>query len=296
MKKNNFAEIFYKNAGYIVVVLISLVYVASSLIMISKTGKSVGEIIGTGALSMIVGLLINGVFRSIGVRKGDEDERTIATNTLHTQTVESITPYIDKLDNFCEIETRSTIKSLRTKILARQGLKYEDCFDNEGVARAFPCQLPKEPKKEEIKAYKCKLKAFRKACNLKIKPLLASNLTSDGAKAENPFDFGRSKKQFTNQQNASDILSRVLMAVIFGYFGVTLASEINVASLIWNSLQIIMYVCGGVVQMYTSYSWVVDDYRQSIIKKIDVLEKFKIYAEKEQEKNVSRKSVDNTGL
>jgi hypothetical protein len=41
MKKNNFAEIFYKNAGYIVVVLISLVYVASSLIMISKTGKSV---------------------------------------------------------------------------------------------------------------------------------------------------------------------------------------------------------------------------------------------------------------
>jgi hypothetical protein len=43
MKKNNFTEMFYKNAGYIVVVLISLVYVASSLINISKSGKTVDE-------------------------------------------------------------------------------------------------------------------------------------------------------------------------------------------------------------------------------------------------------------
>ena len=47
MKKSTFIEGLYKNAGYLVVLLISLVYIASSLIMISKTGKSIVEIVGT---------------------------------------------------------------------------------------------------------------------------------------------------------------------------------------------------------------------------------------------------------
>ena len=103
MKKNSFTEAFYKNAGYIVIILVSLVYMASSLISIEKTGKGVWEILGAGVLSMIVGFLINGVFRQIGIRKGDEDERTIATNNLHASIVEEITQCIDKLDIFCEL-------------------------------------------------------------------------------------------------------------------------------------------------------------------------------------------------
>ena len=132
MKKNSFTEIFYKNAGYIVVVLISVVYVASSLINISRSGKSVYEIIGAGVLSLIVGILINGIFRSIGLRRGDEDERSVATHALHAKTVDEITPYIDRLDEFCEIENKRALKTVRTRILAREGLKYSDFFDDEG--------------------------------------------------------------------------------------------------------------------------------------------------------------------
>ena len=100
MKKATFTEMFYKNAGYFAVVLISLVYMAGSLINISKTGKSVYEILGTGALSLIVGVMINGVFRSIGIRRGDEDEKTLATSSLHGKCVEEIVPFIDLLDEF----------------------------------------------------------------------------------------------------------------------------------------------------------------------------------------------------
>lgn len=277
--KKNFAEIFYKNAGYVVVALISIVYIASSLILIEKTGKSVPEIIGTGVLSMIVGLLINGVFRSLGIRKGDENEKTISTNNLHAKMVDDISPYIDKLDEFCEHETKKALQNVRTKILAREGLKYSDHFDSDGVAKNVRYTIKEGMPRAEAKAIKAKGKAFKRAIRAKIKPLLASNLTSDGVKADNPFDFGKSKKQFTSQKNASDAVIRVLMALIFGYFGVSLTSDINVASLIWNSLQIIMYVCGGVIQMYNSFSWVVDDYRQSVIKKIDILQKFKVYSE-----------------
>ena len=365
MKQNNFTEKFYRSAGYFVVVLISLVYVASSLINISKTGKSIYEIVASGVLSLIVGIMINGVFRSIGIRRGDEDERTVATNALHAKTVDEIAPYIDKLDEFCEKENRRVLREIRTRILAKEGMKYSDYFDSDGGAlenakckmqsakltipqslrdsslctkEPLVCKmqisdtprtradrrcaigeeelmqgseasrsaklesLPQSPavtappsggalgienaklncrgdSRIDREIDKARAKTFKKALRVRVKPLVSSNLTSDGVKADDPFDFGRSKKEFTSQKNASDMIIKLLMAVIFGYFGVSLASQVNVASIIWNALQIVLYVTGGVIQMYSSYMWVVDDYRGSVIKKIDYLQKFKMLAQ-----------------
>ncbi len=269
MNKNTFREIFYKSAGYLAVLLISVGYITYSLINISQTGKTVGEIIASGVLSMIVGLLINGIFRSIGIQRGENDDRTIATETLHSKTVDDIAPHFDKLDSYCENETSKTVERIRRKMLARECLRYEDYFDENGVSLEFKAD------KNAKKSYKRKLKAYKKAVNLSIKPLTASNLTAEGASADDPYNFGKTKKQYTSGHNATDIVTRVIMAVVFGYFGVSLASEINLATIIWNSLQIVMYITGGIVQMYMSFSFVVNDYRHNKIRKIDILQKFK---------------------
>lgn len=276
MKRNTFIEGLYKNAGYLSVVLISLAYVAGSLVLISKTGRDVYEIICTGFLSLVVGSLINGAFRSIGIRRGEDDERTIMTSALHAEAVEKIVPYIDRLDEYCERENKEAIKRVRTKILAIAGLKYEECFDENGVAKELNLIQGKENRGKNRK----RKKAYKKAVCLKIKRLLSSNLTSDGGDYNNPFDFGKSKREYTRARSTTDILTRIVMAIVFGYFGVTLVSEINFATIIWNSLQIIMYITSGIIGMYSTYMWIVDDYRQGVIKKIDHLQRFKIYAEK----------------
>ena len=121
-------------------------------------------------------------------------------------------------------------------------------------------------------------RAYKRAVNVKIKHLSASSLTSDGAEYDNPYDFGRSKREFSKGKGIYDALSRIIMAIIFGYFGVTLVSEINLALIIWNTLQIVMYITGGVIGMYSAYMFIVDDYRMSIIRKIDQLQRFKLYA------------------
>lgn len=287
MKKNGLLDNLYKNAGYYSVALISLVYIASSLVLISKTGRSVYEIIGTGFLSLVVGSLINGSLRNVGIRRGEEDERTVATVMLHSEAVEEIAPYIDRLDEYCESENKRTIKIIRAKILAEAGLKYDDCFDENGVAkeiaidykscRGGACSSRQREAKKKIRQRK---RAYKKAVNLKFKSLVASNLTSDGGDFNNPFDFGKSKREYTKSRSASDMLVRAVMAIIFGYFGVTLVSEVNFATIIWNSLQIVMYIASGIIGMYSTYMWIVDDYRQGVIKKIDHLQKFKIFAER----------------
>lgn len=288
MKKNSFSEIFYKNAGYLAVSLISLAYIAGSFIMISETGKTIYEIIAGGIISMIVGILINGVFRSLGLRRGEEDERTISTTSLYAQTIDSVVCHIDKLQDFCDMENTRALSNIRKKILARVGISYNDCFDELGVVKSFDYELYSDeqienakPRKRRkyLKINKARRRAYDKAVNVKIKLLSPAILTSDSVKENDPFNFGKSKKEYSSQQNASDVISRVVMAVIFGYFGVSLASEINIALLIWNTMQIVMYIASGVVQMYSTYSWIVNDHRVGVIKKIDCLQKFKLYAE-----------------
>lgn len=274
MKKNGLLENLYKNAGYYSVALISLIYIASSLVLISKTGRSVYEIIGTGFLSLVVGSLINGSLRNVGIRRGEEDERTVSTIELHASAVEEIVPYIDRLDEYCDIENKKAIKSIRAKILAGVGLKYDECFDENGVVKELILQEGKENRAKNRQ----RKRAYKKAVNLKLKRLIASNLTSDGGDFNNPFDFGKSKREYTKTRSTADMLTRAIMAIIFGYFGVTLVSEINFATIIWNSLQIVMYIASGAISMYSTYMWIVDDYRQGVIKKIDHLQKFKIYA------------------
>lgn len=270
MEKNSFLESLYKNAGYYCVGLISLIYIAGSLILISKTGKSIYEIIGTGFISMVVGSLINGSLRSVGVRRGEENEKMIEAQKNHAEVLCQVSPHLDKLEEFCDSENKNAIKKIRIKILAAVGLKYNDCFDENGVCKELLLTQDRKNRRKNRKI----MRAYRKAVNLKIKELTVDALTFECGNTDNPFDFGKSKREFSKSKNATDIITRVIMAIIFGYFGVTLVSEINFATIIWNALQIVMYITSGVVGMYSTYMWIVDDYRQGILKKIEYLNRF----------------------
>ena len=288
MKKSTLFDAFYKNAGYLAVVLVSLAYIGSSFIIISKTGKSALEIIASGLISMTVGLLINGVFRSMGVSRGECDEKTLQTAKLYSQSIDEISPYFDRLEKFCERENKRETKRVRCQILATGGLRYSDFYDEDGIVTSYNYELYGDSEIAEAKGRRRirmkrtnrkRKRAFERAAKIKIKQLTPSVLICEGVKENNPFDFGKSKREYSSQKNLSDAIGRIVMAVIFGYFGVSLVSEVNPAVLIWNTLQIVMYVSSGILQMYSSYFWVVDEHRAGVIKKIDYLQKFKAYAQ-----------------
>jgi hypothetical protein len=219
---------------------------------------------------MVVGSLINGSLRSVGVRRGEENEKMIEAQKNHAEVLCQVSPHLDKLEEFCDSENKAAIKKIRIKILAAVGLKYNDCFDENGVCKELLLTQDRKNRRKNRKI----MRAYRKAVNLKIKELTVDALTFECGNTDNPFDFGKSKREFSKSKNATDIITRVIMAIIFGYFGVTLVSEINFATIIWNALQIVMYITSGVVGMYSTYMWIVDDYRQGILKKIEYLNRF----------------------
>ena len=203
MKKSTFSEIFYKNAGYLAVFMVSIAYIAGSFLLISATGKTVYEIIAGGIISLIVGILINGVFRSLGLRRGEEDERTLSTSNLYESTIDSIVCHIDKLQDFCDIENVRVLSTIRKKILARAGMKYSECFDENGVLKSFDYELysdeeielaSKRKRRKYLKINRIRKRAYDKAVNVKIKLLSPAVLTSDDAKENDPFNFGKARR------------------------------------------------------------------------------------------------------
>lgn len=270
-------DFFKNNIGYFIVGLVCVIYIATALITVTETGKTISQIIADGAIVLFLGLFINRIFDLQGMMNGDRDERVQNTVRLHGETVVRISPYIDRLDDWCEIKNKEVLKIQRTKILAGAGMKYDDFFDKDGVAKTFTPDSEKLKNKltrgDELHRIKC----YRKALRLKLTPLTASALTSEGGRKQDPYYLGRTKAQYETRAGVKDLIAKIGLACIFGYYGVELVRDFSYAALIWTSLQVGIFLAMGVIKMYLSYMFVIDEWRGRVIKKIDNLQAFENY-------------------
>lgn len=282
----NFKKFIFKNIGFIAILVISALYITKGLFEISESGLTVYEILGNGLLTMAIGFGINTIFRQSGLLYGEEDADVISANNLHERVVDEITPYLDLLDGFCKTENESVLKEQRSRILAACGMKYSDYFDEDGVSKPVVIKRA-EGEDEDIfeKRKKEMLKCLKKAVKLKITFLTPSSLTCDGAKSEDPFDFGMTKSQYQAKRSGFDVVSRIALGVLFGYFTLKKAENFSYEEMLWSALQIAVYIVFGVAQMVQSYMFIKTEDRSRIIKKTDLLQKFKIYAQRKEEKN-----------
>lgn len=279
--------------GYIVIVFACLIYLARGIITIEETGKTVMQILGDGFLALLFGVFINHVFSLQGMLEGERNEKVIATNKKHADIVEDISDNIDKLDDWCNMKNKQALKQARIRILSTNGLKYENCFDEEGVAKPLSSLNLKfdTTSKEEKRVVKEKIKCFKKSCKIKLTLLTTNSLTTEGGKDYNPYYFGQTKKQYTRKTTIMDFISKVGIACIFGYYGAKFVSSFSWAFLIWTGIQVVLFLIMGVIKYYTSFIFMIDDYRASKIMKIDNLTKFKNHTFNEESKNAN--SVQN---
>ena len=292
-------DFFIQNVGYFVVALVSAVYIATAFITIDETGKTIGEIVADTAIVFFLGFFINRVFDLQGMMNGDRDERVQTAIAVHGETVVKISPYIDRLDDWCNIKNKENLKLQRTKILTSEGMKYDDYFNEDGSAKEF---IPNEEKlKNKLlrKTEKAKIRCFKRVLHLKLTPLSAGGLTSEGGRHQDPYNFGRTKQQYETRASIKDILSKVAIAAIFGYYGVRLIQDFSYANLIWNGLQVAIFILMGCIKMYNSFIFVTDEFRGRVVKKTNNLEMFYNYIQslppQEEAKENTKKGDEGNG-
>ena len=269
-----FKHFIADNFCYFIVVVLCFAYILTGFFTTGITGKTIGQIIADGLTAYVLSTTIIIVFRLQGITNGGKDERVIETeNTLGDNVIE-INPDIEKLDDWCEQINIYDLRLEKSKILASSGLKYSDYFTEDGVAKDFMLEKPTD--KYRLKDWKRKHKAYLKAVKFKIKPLTTTDLTTCSAKVTDPHDFGRDKDQYKREENAKNIISKLIMVFVFGWFTISMVTA-DWANVLWKLFQVCVYVAVGVIQMVNSYFYMTDEYRNGLIKKIRYLQKFKNY-------------------
>lgn len=263
-----------QNLGYIIVALICLVFMLTAFLEMGRTGKTIGEIITDSAVFFFLGCLVTRMLDLQGLSEGERDERVIKTLELHGATVDLISPYIEELDEWCDEKNRAAMKMQRSKILACECMRYGDCFDNDGIAKPFAFNEDTPKNKHQRKAEKRRYRCYRKAVHLRLTPLTASDLTSEGGRADDPNYLGRTKTQYESQTKTWDVLMRLGCALVFGYYAVDILQDFSYANIIWRALQVAMLLLMGAIRRNMSYSFMTDEYRARVIKKIDNMQKF----------------------
>ena len=287
-----------QNAGYMAVALLALIYIASALIQFGKSGKTIWTILADGTTALLLNVAVARLLSLQGILRGKQSGGYLATASLLAQVVKEAAPFVGRLDAWCKRKTAEALRELRERILLGGGLKYEDCFDADGVALPLPLrEIPKEllppegkkkmsaadklveaRRKERLKEWasseKMRKDCYDRAVAASITPLIGNTLTGLRVKVEDPFDFGKDVPEYIVSSAKSGMIWRIVCMCVFGYFGVDLVRDFSGEVMIYRALQVAVALAFGVVQMYLSYLYVVEERRGNDIKKIDYLQMF----------------------
>lgn len=266
-------KFIFKNIGFFLIAVVSALYILKGLYTLTESGKTVMQIIGDGAISASVGFIIGHLMRQTGISYGNDDLEVIKTKSLHARLLDKISPYVNKLDEFCKAETLLASTSIRQRILSRKGVMYEDCFYPDGTSKMLRITIPSDASREEKRVLKAKMRAIKKAEKVKITPLTPESLSVEGTNYNDPYDFGRTQGQYLRRKSGGDIIAKLFFGLIFGYYAIFLTKG-STDSIIWASLQIAIYLIFGATQMMQSYMFVKSECNARTMRKIDELQKF----------------------
>ena len=269
--------------GYIIVLALSAIYTLTAVVTIEQSGKSVWQIVVDGILVFFIGIFINRAFEFQGLFDGDKVEAVQHAMSCHSQTVDLVSPYVDKLEAWCDMKNREALRIQRTRILAERGMKYSDYFTDEGMTTEFKIDTEALANRYLRKIERARIRCYYKALSLKLTPLTASALTSEGGKPDDPYYLGRSKPEYSKDTWRQDVVTKIIFALIFGYFGVSLIENPNAADFIWKILQVSVFVMMGSIKKSQAYSYVTDEFCGRITKKTMHLHNFLSYIGKETE-------------
>ena len=171
--KNKAKEILSNIFGYLLIVATCALYVLTAVFILNPTGKTFWQAIADGFLSLGIGITLDHLFRQQGLISGLKSASLTKTMILYGSTIEKINDYINKLGDWCVNKNRRTYKEQRTKILSRAGLRYQDCFHDDGTAKPYFADFEEIPivKNRE----KLKDRTTRKSEKIRIKSIKRKN-------------------------------------------------------------------------------------------------------------------------
>lgn len=274
--KRKITDAVKDNLQKITIVIVSLLYILQGLFTIAKKDTSIWDILGSIGLSIMVGVIISSSMNSMGLKDGRMGDIFVGSMMAYGKAKEEATPYFDKLSSWCDYKNFQELEFTKKDIIQSAGLNW----------KAYKYGYYDEHKD---KLDERQVKALEQAKYCKIERLTARDLQSDFPQTRRTLfglkktgRFGESEKDYRNKTLVSDFLTRVFMSIICGLYTLkplwdgTNKQEV-IAGIIWNMLQIMMWIALGTIKYVNAKQFIEVDYRQShIIQKTEYLNEFTV--------------------
>lgn len=280
---NKIRKIAMDGMYVLIVIAISIVYIFWGLLEVNESGKTIEQIIIDGFLTFIVGYSIGMLLSAQGYKNGWNNEQLIEAQKKHREKVQSINDRLDNLEAYLEERHEKKIKALRIQILSEEALSYKDF--SEGKYAQY------QTDKEFIKTHsKSQLRAIYKAYHCKPKKLKGTDLIKGGMSSSKNDDdeLGDTVKEHQAKTQASALGYRIITAIVFGYYGIEMARNFNWITLIWTSIQVVIFLGSGFMRYDSAYSYMKENIKDRYYAQIDILTSFEAW-EKKKEENQSGK-------
>lgn len=198
-----------------------------------------------------MGLTLSTLLGNYGITRAKKNKDYIASRIAYGKIIEKCDPYIQYCDDYCNEKNEIKLKREKVKFLRPYGISYDDYIN---------CRLKESHLSERQK------EALEKVEDIKIFQIDMEYLLSD---CDEEKINNESKKQtiysYSQSQVYKDAISKIITAIIFGLWTVDTLETINFANIIWNVIQVSIWLVFAFVSFFKNYSYVVDKYRNNVI-------------------------------
>lgn len=247
-----------------VVILVGIAYIFWGMVRIEKTSLSPIAVIAQAGIGVICGLVIKQALGENGFNKGYRSQIWIDSLSRYSNACNSSLDYIERVDNFYLFEEIRKKKIYRRTNLQAYQMRYSDFFDNEGYFIGTPEKMQKLTKKQ--------LKTLNKCIKVKIYHLnLFSEYSNEIENDTHPEKTDKVQRAKMFRKNSA---VAIFSATAGAYFTASLTG-FNLGSMIFATVQVLLWVMTGVIQLYTNYNYVVFEKTSKLAQKCEIIVRFK---------------------
>lgn len=246
----------------LIVVLVAIAYVFYNMVKLEPQNLNPLVLIAQSVVSIICGVVIKQSLGENGFSKGYNSVKWNEEEDKYNDVCNSAVPYVDRVENFYLCEEIEKRRNYRRQHLQAKRMKYDNWFDFEGNYIGNKEQYDKLTYSQKRCLNKC----------IKVKIYVLNLFSEYGTSTEQD-----TKKEITDKvQRGKNITKNTLSATIIAIVGVYFLPVLtmNWGSFIASTMQVLLWVMFGVLQLYKNYSFVVIDKVNVLKTKKEMIKKF----------------------
>ena len=252
-----FIAFIKQNILNFLLVVIYGVFIFKDMVTIQESGKSILSIIADSLIAWFMGTATSTIMRRKGQAAAMATDSYQKMQKSYNKEIERTDSNIDKLDGFCDVKNDQRIVKVQKAILRTERIKFDD-FETKTID--VVCGTDKKRRK-----------CWYKAQHAKIQLITPENLLSE---TDSNYDKGK-KEDTLNEHNKKKLFgdgsSKILFALIFGYFTVVVALNANI---FWSCIQVAVWLLWGIMSYLQEYFYIKQEYQNKIYRKINYLIEF----------------------